>query len=199
MVISPQDKAILLERLQKAREVKAAKVAAKKTAPAVAPEPAPPAPAPAPPAPAPPAAPAAPEEPTPAEVPKVPDLVAASKKPPKKKQCFIPSSSDTDSDEEEIALPKKIKAAHPPKKQAYMKIKLYKEPKNAAAFQQMIEAVQDESEEVPPYEEPAPPQLQPKNNVKFANANCSNAAMKKGAGVVSHQELMRRAALEFFS
>ena len=72
-------------------------------------------------------------------IPEVPDLVAMSRKKPSKKKC-LPVSSDEDSDEEAELPPKKGKQ----KKHAYMKIKIYKEPKNAVAFQSLIEAVQDE-------------------------------------------------------
>jgi hypothetical protein len=208
MVISADDKKVLLERLQKARETKAAKAAAKKHAPAGAPtplekketladvkEPEPPAPAPVvapPPAPAPEPV----EKPTPSEpidIPQVPDLVAASKKRPAKKKKV--ESSDDDSEDEAVLPPKKGK------KQAYMKIKIYKEPKNAAAFQSLIEAVQEEEPEVQERAVTPPPPASASigRGCRFANANSNNLAMKKGAGAISAQELMRRAAMEFFS
>jgi hypothetical protein len=207
MVISADEKKILLARLEKARETKAAKAAAAKSAkhaPAGAPtplekketladvkEPEPPAPAPIavpPPAPIP--------EPTPATptVPEVPDLVAASKKKPAKKKAKA-ESSDDDSDDDAV-LPPKMKGG---KKQAYMKIKIYKEPKNAAAFQSLIEAVQDEQPEEPEVATPPPASASIGRSCRFANANAGNQAIKKGTGVMSHQELMRRAAMEFFS
>jgi hypothetical protein len=207
MVISADEKKILLARLEKARETKAMKAAAAKSAkhaPAGAPtplekketladvkEPEPPAPAPIavpPPAPIP--------EPTPATptVPEVPDLVAASKKKPAKKKAKA-ESSDDDSDDDAV-LPPKMKGG---KKQAYMKIKIYKEPKNAAAFQSLIEAVQDEQPEEPEVATPPPASASIGRSCRFANANAGNQAIKKGTGVMSHQELMRRAAMEFFS
>lgn len=201
MVISPEQKKVLLERLQLAKAAKAEKAKAKKEAAAAAvKEPEPPAPAPAP-APAPVPEPAPLPVPPPVPVPEVPDLVAASKKPARKKKCFVPSDDDSDS-EEEVVLPKKIKKGE--KKTAYMKIKIYKEPKNAVAFQSLVEAIQDqepeEEEQRPPPSEPIPiSQNSIGRNCRFANANANNPAMKKGSGVVSHQELMRRAALEFFS
>lgn len=202
MVISADEKKVLLERLQKARETKAAKAAAKKKEETLADvkEPAPaPAPAPAPIA-VPPPAPAPLPEPTPAPpappvVPDVPDLVAASKKKPAKKKSKV-ESSDEDSDDDAV-LPPKMKGG---KKQAYMKIKIYKEPKNAAAFQSLIEAVQDDQpEEAPEVATPPPASASIGRSCRFANANAGNQAIKKGTGVVSAQELMRRAAMEFFS
>jgi hypothetical protein len=206
MVISADEKKVLLERLQKARETKAAKAAAKKKETlADVKEPEPPAPAPVvapPPAPAPAPAPEPVEKPAPSEpidIPQVPDLVAASKKraPAKKKKV---ESSDDDSEDEAVLPPKKGKG----KKQAYMKIKIYKEPKNTAAFQSLIEAVQDEEpeEDTEGHRPPTPPPPASASigrSCRFANANANNPAMKKGAGVISAQELMRRAAMEFFS
>ena len=201
MVISAEDKKILLARLEKARETKAAKAAAKKKetlADVKEPEPPAPAPAPAPvvaPPPVPEPAPIVPPPPSePIDIPAVPDLVAASKRKPSKKAC-LPVESDSDSDDEPVLPPKKGA-----KKQAYMKIKIYKEPKNAAAFQSLIEAVQDEQPEEPePEPAPVPASGSIGRSCRFANANANNMAMKKGAGVVSAQELMRRAAMEFFS
>lgn len=199
MVISSSDKSILLERLQKARETKAAKAAAKKKETlADVKEPEPPAPAPAPVVTPPPVPEPAPIVPPPAsepiDIPTVPDLVAASKRKPAKKKRV--ESSDDESDDEPVLPPKKGA-----KKQAYMKIKIYKEPKNAAAFQSLIEAVQDEQPEEEPAPEPtpAPASASIGRSCRFANANATNAAMKKGAGIISAQELMRRAAMEFFS
>lgn len=204
MVISADDKKILLARLEKARETKAAKAAAAKAAkapketPASIKEPEPPAPAPAPvvaPPPVPEPAPIVPPPPSePIDIPAVPDLVAASKRKPSKKAC-LPVESDSDSDDEPVLPPKKGA-----KKQAYMKIKIYKEPKNAAAFQSLIEAVQDEQPEEPePEPAPVPASASIGRSCRFANANANNMAMKKGTGVISAQELMRRAAMEFFS
>lgn len=191
MVISPSEKAVLLERLQKARETKAAKAAeAKKAKAAVEPvvEPPPP-PAPAPPTPV--IAPAPAPEPV-AEAapvaPEVPDLVAMSKKKPAKKKCIVPS--DDDSEEDDDMLPPKKG-----KKQAYMKIKIYKEPKNAVAFQSLVEAIQDEQPE-PETPPPLPPaSASVGRSCKF---DIKNATPKEGRTLMTQQELMRRAALEFF-
>ena len=203
MVISADEKKVLLARLEKARETKAAKAAATKAAKketlADVKEPEPPAPAPAPapivaPPPVPEPAPIVPSPPSdPIDIPAVPDLVAASKKKPAKKNKKI-ESSDDDSDDDAV-LPPKMKGG---KKQAYMKIKIYKEPKNAAAFQSLIEAVQDEQQEEPEVATP-PPSSSIGRSCRFANANTNNNSMTKGAGVVSAQEMMRRAAMEFFS
>jgi hypothetical protein len=192
MVISPSEKAVLLERLQKARETKAAKAAeakkakAKETPASVKePEPEPPAPAPAP----------APEPVPEAHVvaiPEVPDLVAMSRKKPSKKKC-LPVSSDEDSDDDDAELPpKKGKAG---KKHAYMKIKIYKEPKNAAAFQSLIEAVQDEEQEPEPQVSP-PASASIGRSCKF---DIKNKTPAQSRTLPTQQEMMRRAALEFFS
>lgn len=188
MVISPSEKAVLLERLQKARETKAAKAAAKKKetpASVKEPEPEPPAPVAAPPpAPAPEPIPEVPV----VAIPEVPDLVAMSKKKHAKKKC-PPISSDEDSDEEAELPPRKGK------KQAYMKIKIYKEPKNAAAFQSLVEAIQDE--------EPEPePAVQPPHSASIGRGckfDIKNKTPAQSRTLSTPQELMRRAALEFFS
>ena len=216
MVISPSDKAVLLERLRVARETKAAKAAeakkakATKETPASVKEPEPPAPAPAPvpvpvpvPAPVPVPEPPAPE---PVLVPEVPDLVAMSRKKPsssanaercersvaaKKKKV---ESSDEDSDSEAELPPKKGKGG---KKQAYMKIKIYKEPKNAVAFQSLVEAIQDEQPEPEPEPEVSPPPASASigRGCKF---DIKNKTKPEGRSLPTPQELMRRAALEFF-
>lgn len=201
MVISKEDKAVLLERLQKARETKAAKVAAKKKetpekeTPASVKEPEPPAPAPVavpPPAPVPePTAPVAVPPPAPPVVPDMPDLVAMSKKKPAKKACFIPSS-DEDSDEE-AELPPKKTSKKKQEKPKYMKIVLYKEPKNAAAFQQLMEAVQDEDPE---------PEVSPPASASIGRGckfDIKNKTPAQSRTLPTPQEMMRRAALEFFS
>jgi len=201
MVISSEDKRVLLERLQKARETKAAKAAAKKKETlADVKEPTSVAEPPAPVVPVVPVVPvmpvAEPVQPPPSEpidIPAVPDLVAASKKKPKKV-----SLPDSDSDEEAVLPPKK-KAGK--KETAYMKIKIYREPKNAAAFQQLMEAVQEDESTPEAIQEVAPPTPASASigrGCRFADANAKNQALKKGTGVMSHQEIMRRAALEFF-
>lgn len=203
MVISKEEKAVLLERLQKAREVKQAKAAAKKKeTPASVKEPEPPAPAPvavAPvvaPAPAPEPVVPTPDPPAEPVVPEVPDLVAMSRKKPAKKKC-LPVSSDEDSDEEEAELPPKKGKGKGGKKQAYMKIKIYKEPKNAAAFQSLVEAIQDEQPDPEPeYSPPASTSASIGRGCKF---DIKNKTKPEGRSLPTPQELMRRAALEFFS
>lgn len=151
MVISDAEKKVLLQRLElarvakqkKAAEAKAAKEAKQPPAPAPAPAPEPvpePTPEPEPIAP-PPAS-------EPIDIPVVPDLVKASRKPAKK--VVLP---DSDS-EEEVIMPKKKTAK---KDVPYMKIKLYKEPSNPEAFQHLLEAVNDQGGEYEEEEQEAPP------------------------------------------
>lgn len=152
MVISDAEKKVLLQRLElarvakqkKAAEAKAAKEAKQPLAPAPAPAPEPvpePTPEPEPIAP-PPAS-------EPIDIPVVPDLVKASRKPAKK--VVLP---DSDS-EEEVIMPKKKKTVK--KDIPYMKIKLYKEPSNPEAFQHLLEAVNDQGGEYEEEEQEAPP------------------------------------------
>ena len=196
MVISDAEKKVLLERLEKARIAKQAKAAeAKKAkeAPAPAPEPTPaPAPAPAP-------EPVVVEEKPPAsepiDIPAVPDLVKAAKKPAKK--VCLPVESDS---EEEVVMPKKVKGKSVAKKEVpYMKIKLYKEPSNPAAFQQMLESINDpqyeeEEEQSPP---PAPFVKGPRVLQKVGAAPKRGAASSLTMEDVKAAEL-RRMALEIF-
>jgi len=197
MVISPQEKQILLERLEKARLVKQAKAAeAKKAKEAHAPAPAPaPAPEPVP------EPPAVVEEKPPAsepiDIPAPPDLVKASRK-PAKKVCL---PVDSDSEEEEVVMPKKTKGKAVAKKEVpYMKIKLYKEPSNPVAFQQMLESINDPQYEEE--EEQAPPPPTP--FVKGARVlQKVGAAPKRGASSsLTPEDIkaaeLRRLALEIF-
>lgn len=207
MVISDADKKVLLERLEKARVAKQAKAAeAKKAKEAAAPAPAP--------APEPEPAPAAvdlvqrtlndasgasqekPPAAEPIDIPAVPDLVRAAKKPAKK--VCLPVESD--SDEEEVVLPKKVKSKSGAKKEVpYMKIKLYKEPSNPAAFQQMLESIND-----PQYEDEDEQLLPPAPIVKGARVlQRVGAAPKRGAASSLTMEdvkaaELRRMALEIF-
>lgn len=197
MVISDAEKKVLLERLEKARIAKQAKAAeAKKAKEAAAPAPAPePTPAPAP-APEPVAVDEKPPASEPIDIPAVPDLVRAAKK-PSKKVC-LPVESD--SDEEEIVMPKKVKGKSGTKKEVpYMKIKLYKEPSNPAAFQQMLESINDpqyeeEEEQSPP---PAPFVKGPRVLQKVGVAPKRGAASSLTMEDVKAAEL-RRMALEIF-
>lgn len=161
MPISDAEKKVLLERLEKARiakQKKAEEARAGKTT-KKAPEPTPE------PVTAPPViveSTPVPEERPPAsapiDIPAPPDLVAAARKKPKKVEIH---ESDSDSD---IALPPKKKKQVSKKETPYLKIKLYKEPQDKAAFQNLLSAVagendddsQSESEEDAPL--PPPPQ-----------------------------------------
>jgi hypothetical protein len=195
MVISDAEKKVLLERLEKARIAKQAKAAeAKKAKEAAAPAPTPaPAPEPEP-------APVAVEEKPPAsepiDIPAVPDLVKAAKK-PAKKVCLPVESDDS---EEEVVMPKKVKGKAGAKKEVpYMKIKLYKEPSNPAAFQQMLESINDpqyeeEEEQSPP---PAPFVKGPRVLQKVGTAPKRGAQSSLTMEDVKAAEL-RRMALEIF-
>lgn len=196
MVISQSDKEILLQRLEKARIAKQAKAAeAKKAKEAAAPAPAPaPVPEPAP-APAPVVVEEKPPASEPIDIPVVPDLVKASKKPTKK--VVLPDSDDSD---EEIVMPKKTKGKSVAKKEVpYMKIKLYKEPSNPVAFQQMLDSINDpqyeEEEEVSP---PPPPIVKgPRVLQKVGTAPKRGAPSSLTMEDIKAAE-MRKLALEIF-
>ena len=196
MVISDSEKKVLLERLEKARIAKQAKAAeakkAKEQAAAAAPAPAPvPAPEPEPVV-------VVEEKPPasePIDIPVVPDLVKASKKPVKK--VCLPVESD--SEEEEVVMPKKKKTTTTKKDVPYMKIKLYKEPSNPEAFQQLLEAVnenqyEDEEEQTPP---PPPIIKGPRVLQKVGVAPKRGGASSLTPEDVKAAEL-RRLALEIF-
>ena len=197
MVISDAEKKVLLERLEKARIAKQAKAAeAKKAKETAAPAPEPvPAPAPAP-APAPVAVEEKPPASEPIDIPAVPDLVKAAKKPAKKVALPV----DSDDSEEEVVMPKKVKGKAVAKKEVpYMKIKLYKEPSNPAAFQQMLESINDpqyeeEEEQSPP---PAPIVKGPRVLQKVGTAPKRGATSSLTMEDVKAAEL-RRMALEIF-
>jgi hypothetical protein len=152
MVISDAEKKILLERLQKAREVKAAKVAAAKKTPAHK-------------------QPAAPIiEPIPApevlkdvlpplEPPNLLSMVAKvdddAVLPPKMKKREKGEKGEkgekydntSDESDDEKPVRKSSKTSKKVKQTPYMKIKIFHEPKNHAALQNLIEAVQDNDNE----------------------------------------------------
>jgi hypothetical protein len=145
MVISAQEKEVLLKRLEKARQAKIAKKqaadAAKQAVVAEAPkiEPTPvPEPVPEP------VLPAAEALPPPNLLQQEPEI----KLPPKIKKTkkVVESSDDEESMEQKPNKKTKVK------KTPYLKLKLYKEPTNAAAFQNLMEALHDE----PAVEEPTP-------------------------------------------
>jgi len=189
MVISDAEKKVLLERLEKARIAKQAKAAeAKKAKEASAPAPVPePTPAPAP-EPAPVAVEDKPPTSEPIDIPAVPDLVRAAKKPAKK--VALPVESDDS--EEEVVMPKKIKSKAGAKKEVpYMKIKLYKEPSNPAAFQQMLESIND-----PQYEDEDEQLLPPAPIVKGPRVlQRVGTAPKRGAQSSLTMEDVRAAEL----
>ena len=196
MVISNEDKKVLLERLQKARETKAAKAAAakKKEAPESVKEPEAISAAPAP-APVVVPVPVPVVEPQSVAVPEVPDLVAASKKKPKKVSLEA-QRPDSDSDDEPVLPPKRKNAK---KESAYMKIKIYREPKNPAALQDLLSAVQEEEEEQAAATSTAPVHVAPPPSIaRGCKFDIKNATPREGRTLPTPQELMRRAALEFF-
>lgn len=195
MVISDAEKKILLERLAKAREVKAAKAAASKkvsvpkketpqtcATPVMEPMPSP--------------------DVTLDEVERVEKLPAemvialppkVQKEEKQQKREKIDNSSD-ESENEESAKPvkKTSKSIRKTKETPYMKLKIYREPKNHAALQNLIEAVQENDDEC--IEHPPPltyeaPRL--RHDIK-------NQTPKASKTLPTQQELMRRAALEFF-
>ena len=193
MVISDADKKVLLERLEKARIAKQAKAAeAKKAKEAPAPVPVPE------PAPAPVAVEEKPPASEPIDIPAVPDLVKAAKKPAKK--VALPVESDDS--EEEVVMPKKVKSKAGTKKEVpYMKIKLYKEPSNPAAFQQLLEAVNDNGGEYEDEEEqtlpPAPIVKGPRVLQRVGTAPKRGAQSSLTMEDVRAAEL-RKMALEIF-
>jgi hypothetical protein len=152
MVLSEQDKKILLDRLKAGREKKKAErealakklpvattataetpVSAPTTAPATAPE-------------------APPEEQIPPELPRI----DPSK--PRKAAKRVEASSDSDSDIDERKEKKNVSKSKNKKKNIpYMKIKIYAEPKNPEALNALIGAVQEE-QQAPPAELPVSPE-----------------------------------------
>ena len=196
MVISDSEKKVLLERLEKARIAKQAKAAeAKKAKEQAAAAPAPvlaPVPVPAP-EPEPVVVEEKPPASEPIDIPVVPDLVKASKKPAKK--VVLP---DSDS-EEEVVMPKKKKTTTTKKDVPYMKIKLYKEPSNPEAFQQLLEAVNDNQYEDEEEQTPPPPPIikGPRVLQKVGVAPKRGGASSLTAEDVKAAEL-RRLALEIF-
>lgn len=161
MPISDAEKKVLLERLELARVAKQKKAAEAKAAKEVkgrAPVPEP-VPEPIVPPPVITSAPIPEPELQHLDIPDVPDLISASRKQAKGKRCFLPES-DSDS-EEEVAMPKKKTKTVAKKDTPFLKIKLYKEPQDKVAFQNLLQAVagevEEEEEEMP---EPPPPQKQ---------------------------------------
>lgn len=233
MVISDAEKKILLERLQKAREVKAAKAAAAKKTPVSVPKKeAPPQPPPAPtiePIPSPPVVESTARyvrldessvlkdevqlrelrSPNPQyHLPPLDCVVDEVALPPKikthetreKREKFDNSSDESDN---EKPVKKSSKTSKKVKQTPYMKIKIFHEPKNAHALQNLIEAVQDNDDEPIEYgQEPAPAQHQSTSasiEAPRLRHDIKNQTPKSSRTLPSHQELMRKAALEFFA
>jgi hypothetical protein len=123
------------------------------------------------------------------------DLVAAHKK-GKKKVCL---PDDSDSEDEAVLPPKKKKVTQ--KETAYMKIKIYREPKNTAAMQDLLAAVQDEQEpEVA--DAPAPEPQQPQAFVRpprLLVQQIGGKAVKTFDSDAARKDLLRRQAMEFFA
>ena len=202
MVISDSEKKVLLQRLELARVAKQKKAAEAKAAKEAKQPPAPaPAPVPVPepePVPEPVVAEERPPASDPIDIPPVPDLVKASKKPAKK--VVLP---DSDSEEEEVVMPKKKKKTVK-KDVPYMKIKLYKEPSNPEAFQHLLEAVNDqggeyeeEDEQEAPPPGPSPVIKGPRVLQKVGVAPKRGAPSSLTAEDVKAAE-MRRLAFEIF-
>jgi hypothetical protein len=208
MVISDAEKKILLERLQKAREVKAAKAAAAKKTPVPKKESLPP--------------PAAPSiEPTPApdalkevvkDLPPIeaPNLLTIVTKvdddavlPPKMKREKGEKGEkhDNSSDEcdDEKPVKKSSKTSKKVKQTPFMKIKIFHEPKNPAALQNLIEAVQDNDDDpVECIREPVQVTASASVENPRLRHDIKNQTPKSSRTLPTHQELMRKAALEFF-
>jgi hypothetical protein len=225
MVISDAEKKILLERLQKAREVKAAKAAAAKKTPVPKKE-----------APQPPPAPTIEPIPSPPVVESTARYVRVDESsvnvlkddvqhlppldcvvddeialPPKikkhetreKREKFDNSSDESD---DEKPVKKASKTSKKVKQTPYMKIKIFHEPKNAHALQNLIEAVQNNDDEEECVQEllpsrhnaHAPEQLATQTLPRLRH-DIKNQTPKSSRTLPSHQELMRKAALEFFA
>ena len=150
MVISNEERAVLLKRLEKAREAKVkkqqeAKDAKESKAPAPAPVVAPP-----------PVDLEPIEEVDEAEI-ALPPKVVPVKAPKKAKKVVVPEPSDSSDNEEKPVVIKK-KALKDNKKQPYMKLKLYREPTNPVAFQSLLENLNAEYEDEESVAQPQQPQ-----------------------------------------
>lgn len=196
MAITAAERDVLLKRLELARIAKIKKQEDAKAAKAAKTEPAP-APAPVPePTPAPPVSQEIQSPPSePIDIPVVPDLVKASRKPAKK--VCLPVSDDES--EEEVAMPKKKKTVK--KEVPYMKIKLYKEPRDPEAFQQLLENINNP----PEYEDDLPrapaPEPEPAPFVRPPRVlhNNNKPLVRPMVGGDRKMEEARQMALAFFS
>lgn len=188
MVLTEQDKKILLDRLKAGREKKKAEreAAVKKqktqeakeeaiipaevpvSAPAAAPE----------------TAPVVPQQHA-EQLPSQPPRIDPSKarKPAKR----VESLSDSDSEIEERKN-NSSKSKNKNKSVPYMKIKIYQEPKNHEALNALIGAVQQE-EQAPPVLTPPPPETQRVTNV---------IPKQKLAAPIVRQNTMRALAMDIF-
>jgi hypothetical protein len=213
MVISDSEKKVLLERLAKAREVKASKAAAAKKTPAPIKE-----------TPQPLAAPSIEPIPSPPVVestryvrvdegtifkddfencPPLDEIALPTKiqklEKQQKREKFNNSSDESEDEKPVRKLSKSSKKAKPT---PYMKLKIYHEPKNHAAFQNLIEAVQNNDDDQEIVQEPAPSQQSYSAHEMAAlprlRHDIKNQTPKSSKTLPSHQELMRKAALEFF-
>ena len=129
-------------------------------------------------------------------VPAIPDLVAAHKK-GKKKVCL---PDDSDSEDEAVLPPKKKKVAQ--KETAYMKIKIYREPKNTAAMQDLLAAVQDDEVADVPISAATPEPQQPQPFVRpprLLVQQVGGKAVKTFDSDAARKDLLRRQAMEFFA
>lgn len=202
MVITAQEKTVLLERLEKARQVKQAKAEAARAAkasPAAAPISAP-----------------APEHilEEVKQLPPLEPLVAQNvahvadditlppkiKKEEKQQKREINRNSSDESDNEKPV--KKSSSKKKTKQTPYMKIKIFHEPKNHAALQNLIEAVQDNNDEYDDTEleavAPTPPIIKGARNLqRVGSAPRKNTPSSLTMEDVKNAEL-RRLALEMF-
>lgn len=184
MVLSEQDKKILLDRLKAGREKKRAeRAAAKKTTEAkveavVTAE-------------VPVSAPAAAQETAPVIVteeqkPSEPPRIDPSK--PRKPAKQVEPSSDSDSEVEQENKKKSSKSQNKKKNVPYMKIKIYAEPRNPEALNALIGAVQQEEQAVPVL---TPPPLE--------KQHVTNVIPKqKMAAPIVRQNTMRSMAMDIF-
>jgi hypothetical protein len=188
MAITPAERDVLLKRLELARvaklkkqeEAKAAKAA--KTAPAPEPVPAP-EPEPEPPV-------SQEIHPSPSDPIPIPE---APKKKAAKKVC-LPVSDDEEEEEEKPKKKNKVIK----KEQPYMKLKIYREPTNPAAFQSLLESIHNppEYEDVPEPEPPAPAPFVRPPRVLHSNQKQNVRPM---VGADRKFEDARAAAMAFFS
>ena len=125
----------------------------------------------------------------------MPEEVGASGKKKPTKKVKLPDS-DEDSEEEAVLPPKKKKIAQ--KETAYMKIKIYREPKNAENLQNLLAAVQDEQgPEQEPVPEPQPPTwIKPP---RLLVQQIGGRAVKSFDTDAARKELLRRQAMDFFA